>query len=131
MRSKPKIAQKCSQLATLNGLTQAELARRLEIKPSNLNHYLRGHGDVHADLFISILKELGIDIEEIVNRELARLNGLSLEEKSTPGAAMEAVAKALPREDRKAMVSFIVKMAQVNLGARAKPHARVLKGWVQ
>ena len=126
-----KLSQKCSLLATLAGLTQAELARRLEIKPINLNHFLRGHGDVHSALFIRLLKELGIDIEEIINKELARLSGLRLEEKMTPGAAMETLARAMSREDRQALISYVIKTAQVNLGSKAKSQTQFLRGWIQ
>src|SRR5262245_17823272 len=103
-------------LAKLRGTTQAELARRLDLKPSNLNHYLKGHSDIRASLFVRLLKELNIDIEDQLNRELAHFTDIAIVEKPSAGQALESIMKALGPQERKAMVSYLIKTVKVNLG---------------
>src|SRR4051812_43889040 len=92
---KPSLAQECLLLAQVSGMSQASLARKLGLKPSNLNHYLKGHGDIRAETFVRLLKELNVDIEEILNRQLAKSAGIPMESKATTGDALEAIVRAL------------------------------------
>lgn len=124
------LANKIGILAGLIGMTQAELARRLSLQPSNLNHYLKGHGDVRAELFVRILRELGVDVEDLLNREIATRTGMKLEDRGGLGETVEIVADSLSPGDRKTMLSYLAKMAQVNLGARATPHVKNIRRWM-
>jgi transcriptional regulator with XRE-family HTH domain len=125
------IAQKCAMLTKLNSFTQAELARRLGLRASNLNHFLRGHGDVRASLLLAILNELGISVEEMINAELARKSGFRLAERPKLGETFESIATALDRDDRQTLVRYVTRMAQVNLGQLAKPQVQALKVWAK
>lgn len=134
MKKTTSLAQKFAILTILKGKTQAELARDIGMKPSNLNHYLRGHSDIHAKHFTNILLALDIDIEALVNQEIATLNGLKLEAREGKlrlGEAVESVAKALPATERKAMLRYVMKLAQLNLGVRAKSQVQAMKGWAK
>lgn len=115
-------------LSLLKGKTQVELARQISMQPSNLNNYLRANRDIHSRHFINILKELGIDIEEIVNREIAALSKMQLEEKIPVGTAFESVIKSLGPTERRTLVRHVIKVADLNLGTRAKPQLQALRG---
>lgn len=121
------LAQKLALVANLRGLSQARLAKDIGVQASHLNHYLKGHGDVRASLLLKILAELGIDVEQLVNQELARLNGLELREKVSPGEAMATMVKSLGDEDRRALLGYVTKFMRTNLGSRASAHVKVMK----
>jgi transcriptional regulator with XRE-family HTH domain len=129
--NKLKLGEKCALLARLSGLSQAELSRRLSIQPSNLNPFLKGHGDVRAELFVKILQELSVDIEDLMNREISRASGIQPEFRVTPGQAWESIVKSLGASERKAMVNYVIKTAQVNLGTRSRPLTGLLKHWMK
>ena len=131
MNKKAKYPQKVALLAVLRGISQVELAKRLGMQPSHLNHFLKGRGDVRSAQLLRILRELGIDVEEALNREVAALSGMKLEGKDSVGEAFESVAKALSPEDRHAMLGYIVRMAQLNLGTKARAQTKLLKAWMQ
>ena len=60
------LVQKIYQLFSGLGLSQAELARRIGMQPSHLNRFLKGHGDMGSARLISLLSELGVDLEAVV-----------------------------------------------------------------
>lgn len=127
MRKKTTLSQKLALIASLRGTSQARLAKKVGVQASHLNHFLRGHGDVRSALLVEILSELGIDVEQAVNEELARLNGLELKEKTTPGQAMESLVKAMEPEDRRAFIGYFSKFARTNLGPKANDGVRAMK----
>ncbi len=43
-------------------MSQAELARRVGMQPSHLNHFLRGRGDVRVSRLLKILEALDVDL---------------------------------------------------------------------
>lgn len=68
-----RFALKLNQLCKVYGLTQVELAKRLGMQPSHLNIFLRGRSDIHSQRLVELLSEMGISIEEQVDRALAKL----------------------------------------------------------
>lgn len=131
MNRKITTPQKLAQLASLKGLTQVQMAKRAGILPSNLNLYLRGRKDVNATLFLRLLKALEVDVDDLLNAEIARLHGMQLKEKAPLGDLLEQITNALDGPDRDALLAYTAKVAQVNLGARAKTQVRQLRSWMQ
>lgn len=127
MKKKLSLAEKIAHLAKLSGVSQAAIAEMVEVHPSHVNHYFRGKSDVQAAFFVEILKTLNIDIEAIVNKEIARMNDLDLEEKKSAGEAFERLMKMMDKPVRKAAVEHLIKYSQTALGAKAKPHTEALK----
>lgn len=68
--SRTEVLRKLVQLACTRGLSQAELARRVGMQPSHLNHFLRGHGDVRSSKLLEILLVLGVDLERHLDEAL-------------------------------------------------------------
>lgn len=127
MRKKTSLSQKLALVANLRDLSQADLAKKIGVQPSHLNHYLKGHGDIRSEMLLKILAEVGIHVEDLVNREIARLNSLELKDRVTPGQAMESLLKSMADEDRRALIGYVSKFARANLGAKAGPGVRALK----
>lgn len=71
------LVQKIYQLFNEKGLSQAELARRIGMQPSHLNRFLKGHGDMGSARLISLLQELGVDLEQVLNDAIAKARGES------------------------------------------------------
>ena len=65
------LANKLYQLFGLAGISQAELARRIGMQPSHLNRFLKGHGDMGSSRLLSLLSELGVDLENVLDKAIA------------------------------------------------------------
>jgi transcriptional regulator with XRE-family HTH domain len=109
------IIRKLNTLIQLDGVSQAELSRRVGIQPSHLNRYLKGHGDIRSALLISVMEELGIDICEILEREILRRRPKSIVSLGiTESESTDQVADLLtrmPSAERRALTLLIQKMS--------------------
>lgn len=97
------------------------------MRPSHLNIYLKGHTDIHATSLVRILSELGIDLEALVERELAKARGEELLNHLSPGDTLELIMNKMDREERHAMLSYASRFARVALGRRSESAVRHLK----
>lgn len=59
------VAGKIKRFMEDNGISQAWLARKLEISPATMNGILNGNQQLKADMFIQICKLLRVSPEEI------------------------------------------------------------------
>jgi transcriptional regulator with XRE-family HTH domain len=121
------LANKLANLAKLRGTSQARLARSLEMQPSHLNHFLKGHGDVRSASLVNILSELGIDLEAIVDKELAKVRGEELVDLMGSGELLESLVASMQNEDRHAFIGYTMKFAIESLGVEAKSKVRRLR----
>lgn len=128
---KSKLPQKFLLLSHLKGKTQVKMAQKISMQPSNLNTYLRGNRDIHSRHFVNILRELDIDIEEILNREIASISEMTLEEKLPVGMAFESMIKSLGPTERRTLVRHVIKIADMNLGNQAKSQIQALRGCIK
>lgn len=63
-------------LINLQDLNAKELAESAGLTPSTVSRYLNGKTDIKSESLIKMLKSLGIDLRQIMKREvLNRLNG--------------------------------------------------------
>ena len=127
MTNPPVLAQKIARLAKLRGTSQARLARALEMQPSHLNHFLRGHGDIRSASLVNILTELGIDLDSILEKELAKVQGAELVEQMGSGEVLESLVSSMQDEDRHAFIGYTMKFALESLGTQAKSKIRRLR----
>jgi transcriptional regulator with XRE-family HTH domain len=111
------------------GITQVSMAARLGIAPSHLNTYLKGHGDIHASLFLEILKQLDIDIEETVSEQLATSTGLQTRAKDPLGSSLELLIRSLPVSRRKALVGYLRRYFREALHASFQPQIEQLNSF--
>lgn len=80
------LGKKLGMLARSVGLSQTFLADQLGMKSSHINRFFRGHSDVYSIVLIGVLKELGIDIEEIIAK---RLKAISEVDQADPNSRHE------------------------------------------
>lgn len=59
------VAGRIKQFMEDNGISQAWLARKLDIPPATMNGILNGNQQLKADMFIQICKLLRVSPEEI------------------------------------------------------------------
>jgi transcriptional regulator with XRE-family HTH domain len=51
---------------TMTGLTQAELAKRANLHPAALNHFMQGHREPRIANLRKLAKATGISVEKLV-----------------------------------------------------------------
>lgn len=127
MRKKLSLAEKIALLAKHSGVSQAAIADEVGVPASHVNHFFRGKGDVRSELFIEILKTLNIDVEAIINKEVARINDLDLEEKKSAGDTFERLVKSFDKTEREAIVEYLDGFAVAHLGVKAKKQTKILR----
>ncbi len=69
-------------------ITQTELAEKLGVPHSQINPFLRGHKDVYASTLVSVLKEIGIDVENQLKEKLKLENNIEQTDLKTPSDAI-------------------------------------------
>ena len=60
------LGEKIALLAKSQGKTQADIAERIGMAPSQLNRFLKGNSDCTTENLLTILNILDIDLEEII-----------------------------------------------------------------
>lgn len=88
MSNRKSLGERLALLAKTQGKSQAEIADRINMAPSQLNRFFKGHCDIHANNAIEILKELGLDIEDLL---LKRLKDATDLENSDPNSKNETI----------------------------------------
>lgn len=127
MRKKLSLPQKIATLAKQSDVSQAAIAEQVGVPASHVNHFFRGKGSVRSELFVEILKAINIDIESIVNKEVARLSGIEVEEKKTAGEVFERIIGSLEKTDREAIIEYLAEFAVAHLGPKAKKQTKLLR----
>jgi transcriptional regulator with XRE-family HTH domain len=79
-RPKQAIGINLNKLIQTKRITQTEIARQLNVPPSQVNRFIRGHNDIYAQHLIEILGILGIDLEQIIHQRIQYLNGTHVNE---------------------------------------------------
>lgn len=88
MSTRKSLGERLALLAKSQGKSQAEIADQINMAPSQLNRFFKGHCDIYANNAFDILKELGLDIEDIV---LKRLKDVAELEQSDPKSKNETI----------------------------------------
>ena len=73
--AKKAFHEKLLILARAQGISQTEIAEDLDMQLSHINRYFNGRSDIGSSHLINILKTLGIDLEDIISKELLNLAG--------------------------------------------------------
>lgn len=103
-----RFASKLGQLCKLYGLTQVELAKRLGMQPSHLNIFLRGRSDIHSQRLIEFLEELGISVEEQVDKALAKMK----QEPLMPEEDLNLSLRRMSRAERESLILIITRLSR-------------------
>ena len=65
-----KIQKKLAEAIKHSGLSQSEIARRLEISQSNISHYIKGDKTPSLDTFAKICAILDLDANDILCKDI-------------------------------------------------------------
>lgn len=83
------LGEKLSVLSKSLGISQTSLAERVGVPPSQINRFFRGHSEIYSSALTEILKELGLDVEELIAK---RLKAVAEIENAEPKSTHEALA---------------------------------------
>lgn len=75
MAAKKSLGEKLAMLAKSTGKSQTNISESLAMPASQLNRFFRGHSDLSSSNMTAVLKELGIDLEEIVSKKISYHTG--------------------------------------------------------
>jgi transcriptional regulator with XRE-family HTH domain len=76
MATKSTVGEKLAMLAKSKGKSQKGISSNLEMPVSQLNRFFRGHSDLSSNNLNVVLKELGIDLEEIISKKIREHAGI-------------------------------------------------------
>lgn len=111
-------AFKVRELIERRGLTQAEVARRLGMQASHLNLFLKGKSDLVSQRLLQLLKELDVDVEQLVDQALEKSTASDPAKLETAEALetenLQNQLLRLPRVDRDSVLNILKKMAPAN-----------------
>ncbi len=128
MKKNISLAEKIALIAKHSGKSQVSIANKVEIPASHINHFLKGKGDIRSDLFIRILKELNIDIEEVITSKLSQIvNSSESENIQTAGDALEKLLKMMEKPERKSAIDYLEKYSKLAIGPESKPYTKIIK----
>jgi transcriptional regulator with XRE-family HTH domain len=127
----PPIGETISILLRTQGLSQSSLAKKLGMQPSNLNLYLRGHKDIRAELFLELLKVLGVDIREQLVAKITTASGSRDSYGVSTADAIESLLLHFDSWERMALLQFVTKMASLGSEKKAAPQIRRLRAALQ
>lgn len=65
-----KLGQQVAQLATQLKVKQTRIAQDCEISRISVNRFFRGRSEIRASDLVNVLKVLGIDLEQEIERRL-------------------------------------------------------------
>jgi transcriptional regulator with XRE-family HTH domain len=72
MATRKSLGEKLAMLAKSTEKSQTEICGNLEMPASQLNRFFRGHSDLSSSNLNAVLKELGIDLEEIISKKIRK-----------------------------------------------------------
>lgn len=70
LRSGSRLGERLSVLANLMKLSQGKLAQTCKISRISVNRFFKGHSEIRASDFVSMLEQLGIDIESLIEQRI-------------------------------------------------------------
>jgi transcriptional regulator with XRE-family HTH domain len=68
--SEMSIGRKCALIAKTKNLNQAKLAEEIGISRISINRFFNDHTNMRINEFTTLMKALGLDIEEEIDRML-------------------------------------------------------------
>lgn len=107
---------KVNALLSLTPGTYAKISESCHISKSSLGRFLTGQSDIRSASLVKILRQIGIDIDMVVNRKVREELG---EERKTPhiGSDLETILENIDPISTKTMISTLI--------ARAKKQRKV------
>lgn len=95
------------RLLLASKLSQSELSRRVDVSRSNITRWLAGDGDITLSVFSRIVRELGIDLVEILDRRLDEI--LGRKDQPTFDEAIARAVEALPPLDQRVLLTTLLR----------------------
>jgi predicted XRE-type DNA-binding protein len=70
MKEEAKLGQQVAQLANRMRVKQTQIAQNCEISRISVNRFFRGRSEIRASDLVNVLRVLGIDLEQEIQRRL-------------------------------------------------------------
>lgn len=108
-----QIGAQIRSLMQAKGVTVNEVSEGAEIHRSRISGFLTGANGLSGVNLVSVLKQLGIDLEKLLQQELAETLNPEMDTKSL-GSDLEIVLDALSPMEQKTLLSTIIRKANTN-----------------
>jgi len=85
MNQKNTLGQRLSVIALTSGKTQTQIAQNIGMPVSKLNRFFNGHSQLNSDNLILVLRELGIELESIIESRVksnARIGSVEIDSRA-------------------------------------------------
>ncbi len=99
------IGQRLARIRRERGLTQVELAEKLDVAQPVVSDYERGELRLHGELIIKLTDILGVSAEELLGLEKIKGNGAPVKNRRLARRLQEI--DRLPRRDQQALLRTI------------------------
>ncbi|HPI40730.1 MAG TPA: hypothetical protein PLJ21_07985 [Pseudobdellovibrionaceae bacterium] len=107
------IGKKLATLARLKEKKQIDLAVNIDIGAPQLNKFFQGSSDMKTEKFVLLLRELDIDLLDLINNKIAEVSGLSYTKPSI-GSVIDKLSASLNLDKRHSMMDFLTVYAEFN-----------------
>ncbi|HMN70087.1 MAG TPA: helix-turn-helix transcriptional regulator [Bdellovibrionales bacterium] len=104
-------------MSKLYGLTQVELSKRVGMQPSHLNIFLKGKSDIHSERLVELLEEIGVSVEDLIDRALIRYKKTNAPEER--GGDLEEMLRRMSRAEREAVLAIAQRLANERTKGKA------------
>ena len=119
--------KKLGMLAKAKGVSQTHIAKTIGLSLSQVNRFFQGQTEIKAEKLIQLMSVLGINIEEIVNFEIAQASGIHISRPNAFGESVEKIARSMKTTKREALIDFFTSYALQNADKKYKSEILDLK----
>ncbi len=99
-----QIGARLAELRKEKGITQGELAERLDVSQPMISDYERGELRLHGELIVELAKILGVSADELLGIKIGRKNG-SIKNRRL-ARRLQSIDQ-LPKRDQEALLRTI------------------------
>jgi transcriptional regulator with XRE-family HTH domain len=105
---KTPLGQQIKVLMQYKGIKTKDLPSKADISLSSISRYLRGASELRSDVFVSLLKAVGVDLPDLLQREInSRINK---ENHTQPlGSDLELILDNLSPIEQKTLLSTFIR----------------------
>lgn len=112
------LQSKIKKLFLLNWASQVEFAKVSGINKATVNEYFSKNKNITTKNFVKILGALGIDLHDIVDKELKRLVGDVSVDEGKESADIATLLNGLEKQQRKELLSRAINLNKMRKNNR-------------
>ena len=127
MKKVDNIGEKINFLIQGMKVKQVEISNSTGISTSQLNKFLNGNSELNSQNLIKLLCFIGIDINEIINKKIAKIGNFKISSDMNPGESFEVLINLMNKTEKKAAIEHLSKISSLAVGPSAKNYINNLK----